>query len=437
MAKTIPIVPNDSNEFQFDDIMFPSSSPSPLVGSWSAVPDVATTQLETYGTTEEDIGEEQEYSDDDVEQQGEEDNLAEVMEKVVLSPNSGNPLSPNSKGESIKISSNIGQQSFTTLTMVGKGGFGSVHQVVLKETNEIFAMKSLKKKHLIQTDSVVNTMAEKDILRKVRHPFIVRLHYAFQSESKLYLVMDFINGGHLLHHLHKEAIFSEVQARFYLSQVILALEHLHNLNIIHRDLKPENCLLDSSGHCVLTDFGFAKENVITPDSCSSFCGTLEYMAPEVVKKNKYGKPADWWSVGILLYDMLTGHPPFQHKNDITLYRKILGDKLKMPNYVTQECASLLKGLLQREIKKRLTVEQIKAHPFFKGLNWKKMLAKEIRPPIVPIVRQGIYDTTNFDAKYVNAKISESIPNSPLSTSQQLQFKGFSYMRTPPPFPLKL
>jgi len=320
--------------------------------------------------------------------------------------------------------------SFTTLAKVGKGGFGSVHQVVFKETNEVLAMKSLKKKHLIETNSVDNTMAEKDILRKIRHPFVVRLHYAFQSDSKLHLVMDYVNGGHLLHHMHREAMFSESQARFYIAQVILALEHLHSLDIIHRDLKPENCLLDRAGHCVLTDFGFAKENVSSPDSCSSFCGTLEYMAPEVVKKNKYGKAADWWSAGILLYDMLVGHPPFQHKNDNTLYKKILSDKLRMPNFLTRECQSLIRGLIHREIKCRLTVKQIKAHPFFKGLDWNKMLDKKIRPPIIPITKKGIYDTTNFDPKLVLSKSTESVPNSPLSSSQQLQFSGFSFVRTP-------
>jgi len=291
-------------------------------------------------------------------------------------------------------------------------------------------MKSLNKKHLIETNSVDNTMAEKDILRKIRHPFIVKLHYAFQSDSKLHLVMDFVNGGHLLYHMHKETLFSEYQARFYIAEVILALEHLHSLDIIHRDLKPENCLLDAKGHCVLTDFGFAKENVTDPESCSSFCGTLEYMAPEVIKKKKYGKAADWWSVGILLYDMLVGNPPFQHKNDATLYKKILNDKLKMPTYLSRECQSLLKGLIHREIRCRLTVTQIKAHPFFKGLNWKRMMNKDVRPPIVPITTDGIYDVTNFDEKFVKTKLSESVSSSPLSTSQQLQFAGFSYAKSP-------
>jgi len=403
-----------ATEFTFEDL-FPSS---PIDGDWSKTPDVASSRLEA--CTEEDIGGELEYDEVDIEEeQGGKRNDVNGNE------------SPTQPAEPIKMSRNIGPQSFSNLAMVGKGGFGKVNQVVFKETNEIFAMKILKKRHLIQTNSVDNTIAEKDILRKIRHPFVVRLHYAFQTDAKVHLVMDFVNGGHLLHHMHKEAIFSEAQAKFYLAEVILALEHLHSLNIIHRDLKPENVLLDSSGHCVLTDFGFAKENVLTPESCTSFCGTLEYMAPEVVKKSKYGKPADWWSVGILLYDMLVGHPPFQHKNDHMLYKKILSDKLKIPTYFSKNCMDLLKGLLQRDLKQRSTIKEIKEHKFFKGTDWEKMLRREVRPPIVPITKKGPLDTSNFDPKIVNAKLTDSAPeNSPLSTSQQLQFQGFSYVRSP-------
>lgn len=401
---------SSASEFTFEDL-FPSS---PVEGSWNT-PDITSSCLEL--CIEEDIGGELEYNEENTEEgQG------------VGASNSSESCAT---AKPLKMSKNVAQESFSTLAMVGKGGFGKVHQVVFKETNEIFAMKTLKKKYLIETKSVDNTLAEKDILRKIRHPFIVRLHYAFQSDSKLHLVMDFINGGHLLHHLHKESIFSEAQAKFYLAEVILALEHLHELNIIHRDLKPENVLLDSSGHCVLTDFGFAKEDVLTGESCSSFCGTLEYMAPEVVKKNKYGKLADWWSVGILMYDMLVGHPPFQHKNDNVLYRKIMNDKLRLPSYLSAECVALMKGLLQRDLKKRFTIKEIKEHTFFKKLDWAKILRKEVRPPIIPITRKGMMDTSNFDPKLVNNKfLIDSAESSPLSTSQQLQFQGFSYVKSP-------
>jgi len=410
---------SSASEFTFEDLFHttPSSSldaDGAQQSFWNTnTPDCASNRLEA--CTEEDIGGELEYDEeDDIEEQG-----GINGKEQVRAP------------EPIKMSRHIGPHSFSNLAMVGKGGFGKVNQVVFKETNEIFAMKILKKKHLIQTKSVDNTIAEKDILCKIRHPFIVRLHYAFQSDTKVHLVMDFVNGGHLLHHMHKESIFSEPQAKFYIAEVILALEHLHELNIIHRDLKPENVLLDSSGHCVLTDFGFAKENVLTLESCSSFCGTLEYMAPEVVKKSKYGKPADWWSVGILLYDMLIGCPPFQHKNDNTLYKKILNDKLKLPGYLSKECVGLIKGLLQRDLKQRFTIKEIKEHKFFRNMDWEKMLRKEVRPPIVPTTRQGALDTSNFDPKLVNSKFTDSAPeNSPLSRSQQLQFQGFSYVKSP-------
>eukprot|EP01111_Echinosteliopsis_oligospora_P006567 TRINITY_DN2077_c0_g1_i1.p1 TRINITY_DN2077_c0_g1~~TRINITY_DN2077_c0_g1_i1.p1 ORF type:complete len:435 (+),score=104.41 TRINITY_DN2077_c0_g1_i1:159-1463(+) len=414
----------DDDEFQFED-MFTSSSPTFITADSLS----AQFQIDLQDATEEDIGAEDDISDTEVDEEEEEEGGEEITipttpEEVALA---------NSFKESIAIKNTIGVESFTVLAQVGKGGFGRVHQVVYNKTNEVFAMKTLRKRHLIKTNSVDNTMAEKDILRKVRHPFIVKLHYAFQTDHKLHIVMDFVNGGHLLHHLHREGIFSEHQAKFYLAEVILALEHLHKLNIIHRDLKPENCLLDSSGHCVLTDFGFAKENVKSLD-CSSFCGTLEYMAPEVVKKNKYGKSADWWSVGILLYDMLVGHPPFQSKNDHALFKKILNEPLKMPNHITLSCQSLIRGLLQRDLKKRLKLVEIKNHSFFKGMNWVKMLNKEIKPPIVPVTKDGLYDLSHFDVDNVTPVPDLSPGTSPcLSSSQQLQFKGFTYVKTPPAY----
>jgi len=334
--------------------------------------------------------------------------------------------------ETVGISTTINTDSFNIRALVGTGAYGKVRQVIKKDSNQIFAMKTLKKKHLIDTNCVENTMAEKDILRKVRHPFIVRLHYAFQTSSKLYLIMDFVNGGHLLHHLRREAMFSEKQARFYIAEVILAIEHLHSLNIIHRDLKPENVLLSADGHCVLTDFGFAKQDVTDPDSCQSFCGTLEYMAPEVIQKNRYGKAADWWSVGILLYDMLVGKPPFRHVNDAKLYEKILKDKLVLPKYFTSGCSTLIKALLTRDVNKRLTVEGIKAHPFFKTIDWDQLARLEVPPPFVPQTRNGALDIGNFDAELTKLGHGESpaaSPASPISNSMQAKFVGFSYAKS--------
>ncbi|KAF2073783.1 hypothetical protein CYY_004917 [Polysphondylium violaceum] len=335
---------------------------------------------------------------------------------------------------SIKISNNIDLNSFTVTQMVGKGGFGKVHQVIHNSTKKVYALKTIKKNHIIRKKSVSNTLAEKDILKKIDHPFIVKLHYAFQSEKKLYLVMDFVNGGQLFFHLQREAIFSEAQVRFYIAELVLALEHLHEANIVHRDLKPENILLDSQGHCILTDFGLAKEEVID-DSHNSFCGTLEYQAPEMIQGKSYGKAVDWWSVGILMYDMLIGKPPFECKNRATMQEKIANEKPKFPQFVSSSARSLINSLLHKDPKQRLGskngAKDIKSHTFFKSLQWRKLEQKEIPPPFVPTTK-GVEDISNFDLLSLKECLRDSVHGSSpnLSASQQKYFDGFSYVRSP-------
>eukprot|EP00027_Filamoeba_sp_ATCC50430_P007484 CAMPEP_0168558218 /NCGR_PEP_ID=MMETSP0413-20121227/9848_1 /TAXON_ID=136452 /ORGANISM="Filamoeba nolandi, Strain NC-AS-23-1" /LENGTH=468 /DNA_ID=CAMNT_0008589315 /DNA_START=80 /DNA_END=1484 /DNA_ORIENTATION=+ len=331
------------------------------------------------------------------------------------------------------VTSKVTLDDFELLKVVGKGGFGKVYQIRKKESSEIFALKALRKDFLVHTNNVEYTRAERDILRKVRHPFIVSLHYAFQNESKVYLVMDFVNGGQILYHLREQAMFSEAWVKFYTAQVVLAIEHLHSLDIIHRDLKPENILLDNRGNVVLTDFGFAKELEQNGGKTSTFCGTMEYMAPEMIQGVGYDKTADWWSVGILIFDMLTGNPPFRHKNDETLQKKILNDKLKLPSYLTADAHSIIKGLLNRDVNKRLGrngAKEIKSHAFFKGMNWKKLQNLELEPPFRPEVPKGILDTSNFDEEFLNMPAAESpAPSVLLSGSQEMLFKGFSYVRS--------
>ncbi|EGG17682.1 putative protein serine/threonine kinase [Cavenderia fasciculata] len=330
----------------------------------------------------------------------------------------------------INLSTTINLNSFTVTHLVGKGGFGKVHQVIKNDSKKVYALKTLKKNHIIKKNSVQNTISEKDILKRIKHPFIVKLHYAFQDAQKLYLVMDFVNGGQLFYHLKKELMFKESQARFYLAELILGLEHLHELGICHRDLKPENILLDSEGHIVLTDFGLAKEEIgedeLTP--CKSFCGTLEYMAPEIITRNGYGKAVDIWSVGILMYDMLVGHPPFTNKNNATLQDMILKEKPKIPKFVSPHGQNLIANLLQKDPKKRLTIQKIKKHGFFKGLEWHKLERREIAPPFIPTVADA-HDITNFDITDLQSRVSLS--TSPvLSSSQQAYFDGFSFVRSP-------
>ncbi|KYQ88168.1 putative protein serine/threonine kinase [Tieghemostelium lacteum] len=341
------------------------------------------------------------------------------------------PLS-SSHVEQVKISNNIKLEDFQILHLVGKGGFGKVHQVMHKKSSKIYALKTIKKNHIIQRKSVINTLAEKDILKRIEHPFIVKLHYAFQNEKKLYLVMDFINGGQLFYHLQKESIFSETQVRFYIAELVLALEHLHDLNVIHRDLKPENILIDSQGHCVLTDFGLAKEQV-TDDSTGSMCGTLEYTSPEMIQGKNYGKAVDWWAIGILMYDMLIGKPPFESKNRQVAQEKIVKEKPNFPPYIGSSARSLINALLQKDPKKRLGsnggATEIKKHPFFKGVQWRKLELKELPSPYIPKT-SDIRDISNFDMEFLKQSIRDSYSASPnLSSSQQAFFDGFSFVRS--------
>eukprot|EP01121_Diplochlamys_sp_Union-15-3_P002118 TRINITY_DN1183_c0_g1_i2.p1 TRINITY_DN1183_c0_g1~~TRINITY_DN1183_c0_g1_i2.p1 ORF type:complete len:431 (-),score=61.51 TRINITY_DN1183_c0_g1_i2:37-1329(-) len=317
-------------------------------------------------------------------------------------------------------------EDFIILKKIGEGGYGKVYQVQRKDKPEqIFAMKVLRKDFVIQQDVVENTKTERD----VRHPFIVGLRYAFQTAGRLYLIMDFINGGQLFYHLRREAMFSEQWVRFYAVELILALEHLHNHGIIHRDLKPENILLDSEGHIILTDFGFAKENISDQNRATSFCGTMEYMSPEMIKKLPYGKETDWWSLGILIYDMLVGRPPFKSKNQGALAKMILKQTYKLPKYLTPAASNLIRGLIQRNVSKRLTVLQLKSHPFFKGVDWAKYTARVVIPPFRPTMKDGKLDTSNFDLEFTCTANLTFSPDPKLSTSQDRYFEGFTYVRS--------
>ncbi|KAG8379054.1 hypothetical protein BUALT_Bualt07G0048400 [Buddleja alternifolia] len=249
----------------------------------------------------------------------------------------------------------VGPGDFEIMRMIGKGSFGKVFQVRMKGKSGddgIFAMKVMRKDTIIKNNHVDYMRAERDILTKVVHPFIVPLRYSFQTKSKLYLILDFINGGHLFYHLYRQGIFSEDQARVYTAEIVSAVSHLHKSGIVHRDLKPENILMDADGHVMLTDFGLAKE-IDESSRSNSLCGTTEYMAPEILQSKGHNKNADWWSVGILLYEMLNGQPPYTHANRKKLQEKIINEKLKLPPRLTSEAHSLLKELLQKDPLKRL------------------------------------------------------------------------------------
>eukprot|EP01130_Rhizamoeba_saxonica_P017306 TRINITY_DN8344_c0_g1_i1.p1 TRINITY_DN8344_c0_g1~~TRINITY_DN8344_c0_g1_i1.p1 ORF type:complete len:387 (-),score=67.43 TRINITY_DN8344_c0_g1_i1:36-1196(-) len=319
-----------------------------------------------------------------------------------------------------------GFDDFENLVCIGEGGYGKVYQVREITTGKIFAMKVLKKGHLCKTKSIQNTIVERDIMLKIRHPFIIDLYYAFQSQERVAFIMNYINGGQLFFHLRKEAMLTQETARFYIAELILALEHLHQQGIMHRDLKPENVLIDHAGHLVLTDFGLAKSDMYDDEGRTrTFCGTLEYMPPEMIKNDPYGKAADFWSVGILLYEMVTGDLPFTSRNRKKLSQQIISKKISLPSYLTFDTHSIIKGLTHKNPNIRLKVDQIKAHAFFNGINWEQLEAKEMLPPFVPNTHNGKLDVSNFDEEYTNQPIAFS-PCDPFSASQEDLFKNFSF-----------
>lgn len=323
----------------------------------------------------------------------------------------------------------VGIEDFEVLKVVGQGAFGKVFQVRKKGTSDIFAMKVMRKDKIVEKNHVEYMKAERDILTKIDHPFIVQLKYSFQTKYRLYLILDFINGGHLFFQLYHHGLFREDLARIYAAELVSALCHLHANGIMHRDLKPENILLDADGHVMLTDFGLAKEFDENTRS-NSLCGTVEYMAPEIILGKGHDKAADWWSVGVLLYEMLTGKPPFIGGNRYKIQQKIIKDKIKLPQYLSSEAHSLLKGLLQKDASKRLGCgpvggEEVKLHKWLKPVNWKKLEAREVQPSFRPEVA-GKHCIANFEKRWTDMPLSDSPAASPKSNENP--FLDFSYVR---------
>lgn len=328
--------------------------------------------------------------------------------------------------------------AFEIVCLVGKGGFGKVMLVRLKGAGgadgELYAMKVMKKDILASRNALRDAQAERDILallgcREEECPFIVRLHAAFQSPTRLYLVMDFAAGGEIMWHLRQQAMLSEEHARFYAAELLVALEFLHDRRILHRDIKPENVLLGQDGHLLLTDFGLAKDlsGFDDPDVAQkhSWCGSEDYMAPEIIAREHHtGKPADWWAFGIFVYDCLVGHPPFSPLHEYSakavetktrkrLHDRILKAKFKLPPYLTSSCHKLIRALLTRDPQKRLTdPAAIRNHPWFKTIDWDLVRSKQMTPPIIPAA--GSSPTACFSPSLT--QMDHSAPHSPLVLS---------------------
>ncbi|KAG6604575.1 AGC/AKT protein kinase [Phytophthora cinnamomi] len=301
---------------------------------------------------------------------------------------------------------------FDLLKVVGRGAFGKVLLVRKKDgknAGQIYAMKILVKSHIIKNDQIENTKAEQHILKEISHPYVVRLRYAFQNADKLYLIMDYYPGGSMFYHLRKSKRFTEDRTRLYMAQLLTALMHLHSKQIAYRDLKLENILMDPKGNIALTDFA-------------------EYMAPELLRHQPYGKVVDWWSYGILLFEMLTGRTPFVDRNRRQMFKNIMQSEVIYPSHISPVARSLISKLLNRDPARRLGGgpnggRDIMAHPFFESIDWDKLMRKEIEPPFVPDV-SSVDDITNVPEMFQNMAAVDSPVNK--KNGEGHHFDDFTY-----------
>ncbi|XP_052903527.1 RAC serine/threonine-protein kinase [Anopheles moucheti] len=324
-------------------------------------------------------------------------------------------------------------ENFEFLKVLGKGTFGKVILCREKTTAKLYAIKILKKDVIIQKDEVAHTMAESRVLKTTNHPFLISLKYSFQTVDRLCFVMQYVNGGELFFHLSRERIFPEDRTRFYAAEIISALGYLHSHGIIYRDLKLENLLLDKDGHIKIADFGLCKEDITYGRTTKTFCGTPEYLAPEVLEDNDYGHAVDWWGTGVVMYEMICGRLPFYNRDHDILFTLILMEEVKFPRNISPNARSLLSGLLVKNPKQRLgggpdDAKEIMVHPFFVSINWSDLVAKRITPPFKPQVTSDT-DTRYFDREFTgeSVELTPSDSNGPLGAIQEEpHFSEFSY-----------
>ena len=322
---------------------------------------------------------------------------------------------------------------FIKLKVLGKGSFGEVLLVKLKANNKYYAMKILIKKQVKLRHQEAHTKAERDLMVKINCPFIVNIKFAFQDEYKLYIITEFMQGGEMFFHLHKEKRFSNEKARFYIIEIILAIEFLHKHNMLYRDLKPENIMVDSNGHIKLTDFGLSKMFTKTKEKAFTICGTPQYLAPEILSDDGYDNSVDWWSLGCVMYEMLVGKAPFKIPKGSYLSADLYKKKISIPEYVTPEAKDLISKLLIPNPKNRLGYgkdgsQKIKDHPYFEGINWQDAWDRKLEPPLVPQLKSET-DLSYFDKMFTNEKIEGSNVSEVPSTlvSQANDYKGFTYV----------
>jgi len=326
----------------------------------------------------------------------------------------------------------MGPESFKFLKVLGKGSFGKVMLSEHKETKVIYAIKVLKKDILVEDDDVECAIAEKNVLAQAYlHPYLTKMQGCFQSKDRLYYVMEFVQGGDLLFQIQQARRFKEDRAQFYCAEITSGLLFMHKRKIVYRDLKLDNVMLDSEGHIKIADFGMCKEECSDENPATTFCGTPDYIAPEIIREVPYGFPVDWWALGVLTYEMLAGQPPFDAATEDELFPAILENTVLFPVWISKQAVSYVKGLLTKDPAKRLGSgasgeADMKAHPFFNGINWDKIDSRDADPPFKPA--KGKNAVANFDADFTSEPpVLTPTAKDRVAGIDQDEFAGFSFV----------
>jgi protein kinase N len=325
--------------------------------------------------------------------------------------------------------------NFKFCSVLGRGHFGKVILARYLNTGEYFAIKALKKGDIIARDEVESLLAEKrifEVANSVRHPFLVNMFACFQTSSHVCFVMEYAAGGDLMMHIHAD-VFSEPRAVFYTACVVLGLQYLHENKIIYRDLKLDNLLLDTDGYVKIADFGLCKEGMGFGDRTGTFCGTPEFLAPEVLTETSYTRAVDWWGLGVLIFEMLVGESPFPGDDEEEVFDSIVNDEVRYPRFLSLESIAIMRRLLRKNPDRRLgasekDAEDVKKQAFFRNVSWDDLLMRKIKPPFVPTIT-GFEDVSNFDEEFTSEKPVLTPPKDvrALTNDEQTLFQNFTYM----------
>jgi len=322
------------------------------------------------------------------------------------------------------LSTELNMECFDIVSTLGRGFYGKVMLVRKKDTDEYFAIKTVHKSRLVKSNKVHTIFSERNVLVRARHPFIVRFGFAFQTDSKVYLGLEYASGGELFRRLQQSGTVPLADVRLYVAELSLAMNYLHFLGVVYRDLKPENVLLDALGHVKLTDFGLAKE-IEGGGETGTFCGTSEYLAPEIIARKPYGAKIDWWAIGVLTYELLYGRTPFYNGNKAKMFQSIRNDKPKFPRRADNSTVEFISMLLEKDPAKRADFGRVKGHPFFADLDFETVLRGEVKPLYCPPANGDIVG--NFDTEFTMENPQDSLAT-PIAAAKD-QFEGFSYAGT--------